>query len=588
MATTRRSFLTRTIAETAAQPIAAAAVTAALPPLAVIVYNRLAYGPRPNDIAAFNSRPGDDIAKLTAWVDEQLNPASIVDAECDARLAAARIKIRYDADMNNKYPAVNEARPLQLLNSNTADLWQRVSNGAWPERMRGFEEVRVATWLRARHSERQLYELLVDFWHNHFNVNAGAEAMIASMLPVYDRAVIRTHALGNFRVFLEEVAKSTVMMYYLDNYNNVASGGEGGNENYARELFELHTFSTDNYFKFYDDRTQIPKLPDGVTPAGYIDGDVYEAASCLTGWTINKTNGNFVFDPNTHYNGTKEVLGRIIRPSDVDVKGNPQREAQIVYDMLANHPGVARNIIGKLCRRLISDDISAMGDLIDEAVAVWIAQKDAPDQLRQVVRVILLSAEFRATWGKKVKRPFEAVMSYLRATNAELPIDVASLPKSNTNPTPDPNKGGFWDGLFWTYGPTGHRLFEWPTPTGHPDLATYWTSTNSTLRRWNLPYLLTQEWSGNVKMPDITDWNPDAETRTVTQIVDAWIERLFGYAIPDASRQAIITFFAAGSSPIERPKPTAKAPDWNNNDGLKQRYISMIQLLVATPGYHNR
>ena len=606
MTISRRRFTSGTIAGAIASTIdmpnlplqAAPAAATTLPPLAVIALNRLAYGPRPGDLEAFNSLGANDTARLTAWVDQQLAPTTIDDSACDQVVANARLKMRYSADSTGRYPATNEARPLNSLAKATPELWPLTDFSKamdFGERQRPFYEVRVATWLRATYSKRQLYEVLVEFWHNHFNVNGTGEVQVSATFPVYDRDVIRKNALGNFRTFLEEVAKSTAMMYYLDNYNNKTAPGEGGNENYARELFELHCFGTDNYLKFYDDRSKIGTITykNQIFARGYIDDDVYEASSCLGGWSIanNDPNngtisndGTYFFKTAFHYDGVKEVLGTIIRTKDFP---SPEGEGKKVFDMLAGHPLVAKTVIGKMCRRLISDDISGLGTLIDQAVDVWMANLTAPDQLKQVFRTLIISAEFQAAWGKKVKRPYEAVISFLRATNGQLPVDQISV---NGNA----NDGGYWNSLFWQVSATGHRIFEWPTPTGHPDIASYWISTNSTLRRWNLPYILTQSWGGNVSVPDMNDWDPTTDLRTVTQIVDAWIARLFGYSISAATRSEFITFFAYGGDANQAPKPTKRDPDWGDDQktkgipGLKDRHRALVQLMAASPEFHNR
>jgi uncharacterized protein (DUF1800 family) len=559
-----------------------------LPPLAVIALNRMGYGPRPGDIDAFNALGATDDTRLAAYVEQQLNPDAIDDSACQAHIDAARLRIKYDGDEGGRYPAVNEARALTSLTKSTPQLWQ-LANFNVPmhsaERDRPFQEVRVATWIRAVNSKRQLKEVLVDFWHNHFNVNGSGETQIAATFPVYDRDVIRKNCLGNFRTFLEDVAKSTAMMYYLDNYNNKVSGGEGGNENFARELFELHTFGSDNYYKFYDDRSLVGTITyNGQSYVkGYIDKDVYEAASCLTGWSIRNNDpreknvgndGTFVFKDFWHYDGVKLVLGKIID------SGGGEKDGRDVLDMLASHPLVAKHIVGKMCRRFISDDISTLGTLIDQAVGVWMENLTQPDQLKKVMQVILTSAEFKTTWGKKVKRPFEALVAFLRATNAQLPVDEV-IPNK-------PNDGNYWSSLFWRVSSTGHRIFEWPTPTGHPDVASYWISTNSTLQRWNLPHIITQAWGGNLKIPAVTDWNPDADNRSVTQIVDAWIAQLFGYQIDATTRNEVLAFLAQGGDLNQKPTPTPKAPDWGRSDGLKERYRAAIQLLAASAEFHNR
>lgn len=595
MPISRRTFLsgsaTTTIAATAAatlapllptseHSIAHAASTAAAPSPELIALHRMAYGPRPEDIGHVTGMG------LTAYIDEQLNPTAIDDSACDTRLVDARLKIKYDADAMGRFPAVNEARPLVNLNKSTAELWELTKGTIpWAERTRPFEEVRVATWLRAVYSKRQLFEVLVEFWHNHFNVNASSDSAIAATFPAYDK-IIRTNALGNFRTFVEAIGRSTAMMYYLDNVSNRSGGGEGGNENYARELIELHTLGSDNYLKFYDDRRNIGTVTyNGETFArGYIDDDVYETARSLTGWTIANghwerptlNTGEFYYDASWHDSYAKTVLSPDGFPniprSQPDLK-----DGQDVYTILARHVGTARSICTKLCRRLIADYPPA--SVIDAAVATWMANRDAPDQIKQVVRTILTSDEFKNSWGLKIKRPFEALAAYLRATSAQMPVDFVSLDPAK------PNDGALWSGFHWNFSASGHRIFEWPTPTGHPDLTSYWASTNGLLRRWNMPYVVAQSWGGGVTV-DIkgqTDLSASC-----TAIVDFWIGRLCGFEIDPAAREALIAFLAQGGDVNQAPKPLSKAPDWNSADAVVDRVVCMVQLLASTPDFSLR
>jgi hypothetical protein len=251
------------------------------------------------------------------------------------------------------------------------------------------------------------------------------------------------------------------------------------------------------------------------------------------------------------------------------------KDGRDVLDLLASHPNVARFICTKLCRRLIADDPPAA--VVDAAVAEWMSNLGAPDQIKKVVRVILLSNEFKTTWGQKVKRPFEAIVAYLRATNATLPVDVV-------DPT-DPSKGAYWSSITYTMSGTGHKIFEWPTPTGHPDVASYWISTNSTLRRWNLPFILAQWWGGNIAVPVVEETDL---SRSCIEIVDYWIGRLCGFPIDQSVRDELIAFMAQAGDPSQSPKPTPRAPDWGKQDGVKDRLKSMVQLLAASPDFHAR
>src|SRR5262249_35482846 len=142
-------------------------------------------------------------------------------------------------------------------------------------------DVRDAAFIRAVYSQRQLNEVLADFWHNHFSVYAWDYSFASSTWASYDRDVIRGHMLGNFRQMLEAVATSPAMLYYLNNYVNQVAGT---NENYGRELFELHTMGTENYAGVVDPFS-VPKI--GGTATQYCDNDVYETARCFTGWRVN-------------------------------------------------------------------------------------------------------------------------------------------------------------------------------------------------------------------------------------------------------------------------------------------------------------
>jgi len=512
---------------------------AAAPSLPVIALNRIAYGPRPGDVANVQS------VGLQAYVDQQLEPGALNDADCDARIAA---------------------RNLTTLNLSLTDLWtQYHALEDYSARLQPFREVRTATWLRAVYSKRQLQEVLVEFWHNHFNVSASSSSDIACVWPEYDR-VIRRNCLGNFRTFLEAVAQSPSMLFYLDN----ASSRDGpANENYARELFELHTLGADHYYNsLYDNVDQIPRYSDG-RPMGYIDQDVYEAADCFTGWTVANGGWNGVNNfPNTgvflyHHDWhdrspTKIVLSPNGRPNITDPT-TPLGDGRRVLDLLATHPATAQHLCRKLCRRLVADEPPQT--LVDKAVATWSANLTAPDQIKRVVRTIVLAPEFAAVWGGKVKRPFELVVSFLRATAAEF------VPNEN---------------LHWTMLGTGYRLFEWPTPTGHPDTASAWLNSNVLQRLWNYPNVLMATWFDAARF-NLSAQIP-ANVTTSTQIVDFWLGRLLGRDIAAADRSRLIDFMrqsrAADQPPV--PEPSSSTTDLND------RINNLVTLIAMMPEFLQR
>ena len=203
-----------------------AAAPPATPTPEVIALNRMAFGPRPGDLDALLALGGDSATRLQAYVEQQINPAAIDDSACDAILAA---------------------QGFTTLGKSRQQLWLDhvvKQNVTWDERMQPARETLHATFLRAVYSKRQLVEVLADFWHNHFNVY-GWDSWSAGTWVYYDRDVVRGNLFGNFRQMLGAVAKSAAMLYYLDNVSNTSAGP---NENYARELFELHGMGAENYF----------------------------------------------------------------------------------------------------------------------------------------------------------------------------------------------------------------------------------------------------------------------------------------------------------------------------------------------------
>lgn len=504
-----------------------AAAAPDLPPLAVIAYTRMGFGPTPASWQEFKALGNTDAERLATYVEQQLAPSAIDDSGCDAILAAQNF---------------------QTLGKSLEQLWADHVRGE-QDRSLPFDEVERATWLRAVYSKRQLLEVLADHWHNHFNV-LGWDYWAAPVFSFYDREVIRKHALGNFRAMLEAVAKSPPMLYYLDNQSN---SGEHPNENYARELFELHAMGAENYLGVRDPND--PDLFDAEHQRiGYIDADVYGATTCFTGWRVDDDTGLFTFDDARHFPYQKFVLGKII-PEFQGIK-----DGMDVLDMLAAHKGVARYVCRRLCRRLVSDVPPER--LVQEAADVFHAQRDAPDQLKSVVRVILRSPEFAATWGEKIKRPFEYVASILRASKANY---------------------SWTDSFGWVYGATGQPLFGWRPPNGYPDDKETWSSTMPMLQRWRTCNWLI-EWAiggdGADKDNHRLNLEPQmpASVQTPEAIVDFWSQRILGHKLPAAERQPIVDFMAFGRN------PTYALPA----DQIAERLRYMVGLIFMSPSFQWR
>lgn len=482
-------------------------------PLAILALNRLTFGIRPGDVEAFNSLGATDDERLINFVTQQLNPDSIDDSDFENRYNSAGFETLHKTHEQLYYDHI-AANP---YDSNDDTYWQWYSKPAY--------ELADLTMLRAVHSKKQLVELLADFWHNHFNVYFWQDDGVP-LLVSYNRDVLRKHMLGNFRQMLEAVAKHPSMLYYL-NQNN--SSDAGPNENFARELFELHTLGAENYLGVRDPNS-VEKDANGIA-IGYVDNDVYEAARCLTGWRIDddlgewedgvEKTGNFLYHKPWHDRFNKLVLGRYIPADQEDLK-----DGYDVLDLLASHPGTARFISRKLCRRFISD--IPPESVVQAAANTFLQFKDAPDQLKRVMETILLSAEFKASWGGKVKRPFEAAMSMMRALNS----DFTRIP----------------GGVNWMMGLMGQALFERRPPDGYPDTRDAWANSMSLLYRWNLAVGLTENWmddenTGYTIRSDVFAQTP-AEIRTASSLADYWIQRILNQTLPEESRNAVVAVMA--------------------------------------------
>lgn len=461
---TRRMFQTRLVAALAATslPLDLAFGATTGTDDDALWLNRLTFGASPTARA--------EIASLgrPAWFERQLT-LPVSDPGLADRLARARLRIAYAAGEGDSpsWPAVDELRPLSLLQAEPAELvrlliWDEGKGLEYSERMRPAKEVAAAALIRAVHAEAQVREMMTQFWHDHFNVQALREPTLAALFPPYD-AALRDHALGNFRRLLGAVAKAPPMLYYLNNADSIASPA---NENFARELLELHTLGADNYLNDrYSTWREVPGAEAGLAE-GYLDLDVYEVARAFTGWSVGDgrwledgaqapRSGVLHYVARWHDPYQKRVLGREFAPNR-----GPMADGEEVLDILAGHPGTARFISEKLARRFLADDPPAA--LVQRMAEVFSATTEAPDQLAQVLRVLVLSPEFAAPPGK-LRRPFEFLAAIYRASGAEV--------TSTEN------------GFLWQLVRAGWRQHDFGPPTGHPDRTQAWTGA-STLNRY--------------------------------------------------------------------------------------------------------
>lgn len=442
------------------------------PSLAVHLANRMAYGPCPGDVERIESLGFDD------YLGEQL-ASHLPDPALDAALA----QIATDT--------YNETLP---------QLWDR-RNATYNETMKPFWQARDATWVRIINSKRQLFERTVEFWHNHFNVY-GPDWPMRSLWTDWDK-LIRRNAYGNFRAMLEETAKHPCMLYYLDNY---LSTDAGPNENYSRELFELHTLGINSYLK----------------PGGYVDEDVYEASRCFTGWTFETANtgtgrGQFKYVNDDHDRFTKYVLGQRIVHDQPALK-----DGRDVLDLIAYHPGTAYNIARKLCIRFVSDTPSET--LISRVANAFMIHKNHESQIMLTLGELFHSDEFKNSRMTKFKRPIEWVASLMRAL--EMPYVANST------------FGYLYEGL-------GMPMWQYRAPDGYADDRLSWAHSNGLLQRWNWIFRIASGWYTSSGIRFDASATP-AWAETPEQIAKFWSDRVCGRELGAASRNAMRGFVAEG------------------------------------------
>jgi uncharacterized protein (DUF1800 family) len=556
--------------------------------VAVRVLTKLAYGPRPGDVAAFNALGASDAARLAAYVEQQLAPGAIDDSACENRIAAGA------------YTTLGKSLS-QLWSDHVRDR-DNLGLDEWPDRYFPAAETQCARMLRAVYSERQLFERMVEFWHDHFNVSGWAFD-IAPQFVHYDRDVIRPRALGNFRQMLEEIAKAPAMLFFLD---NKSSTDAGFNENYARELCELHTLGAGNYYPG-NDPANVPLGPDN-KPRGYCDNDVYEVARALTGWTLRDAHwqfpalpeydtGEFLYWDDWHDKAGKFILGTYI------VANNPAgalADGRRAMDLLCQHPGTARHICTKLIRRFITDELPDYRDppyhpLVESAAAIWVANWQAPDQIAQVLRHILNSPLLLERWGEKTKRPFEIFAQAMRATGAQF----------TPQPFGDWNPYGQLDALM---SQTGHGCYRWPTPDGYPDVGRVWQAVGVLAQTWRLNSRLPElraPGNGNtaflMRVHEITLAQLPAGSRTAAVIVDFWLARIVGFEIAPARRTALVDFMrqnAAADAVLNLVEDDSDAGVprhegiWSSGNLSRHKSIArlraMVSLIFCLPEFYLR
>jgi uncharacterized protein (DUF1800 family) len=497
--------------------------------------DRVTFGPRPGEI--------ERVMKIgwKKYLEEQLNPDRISD-----KVVEEKLKPLESVHLSNNQLAKNYVRPAAVrkaLRSRGMDLPGNGANGANqnPQQMEAdarykrreamkalaemgykpqqlvVQELQQAKILRAVYSERQLQEVMTDFWLNHFNVYIQ-KGPVRILTTSYERDVIAPRVFGKFEDLLRATAESPAMLFYLDNWLSAApneklqardlrrqmrreqgmvnrkgkipkTNKRGLNENYAREIMELHTLGVDG---------------------GYTQKDVQEVARCFTGWTLRqpRAGGDFFFNPNIHDDGEKIVLGQKI-PA-----GGGMKDGERVIKMLAHHPSTAKFISTKLARKFVSDNPPRA--LVDKMANTFLK---TDGDIREVLRAMFNSQEFwmPENYRAKIKTPFEMTVSAVRALGGE------------TNGNPAFHR--------WMV-QMGEGLFMAQPPTGYPDTSEHWVNTGALLERMNFALALSANRIPGTRV-ELASLDRGVTTGGPAEIVDRYVKLLLRGEISPQSRATI-------------------------------------------------
>jgi uncharacterized protein (DUF1800 family) len=468
------------------------------------ILDRLAFGPTAGEVQHVEQ------IGIDRYIAEQLDPQSIPEPpELTEKLAALEtLKL----DPVQLFAEYGPLRPKDGLKPS------RDEQKARRQRARLIlEQAQEARIWRALYSRRQLQEVMTDFWYNHFNVFAG-KGLDHLWIGAYEEAAIRPYALGKFRDLLGAVAHHPAMLFYLDNAQNAAPGSKGPNgreaglnENYARELMELHTLGVDG---------------------GYTQDDVVALALVLTGWSLVRPIAlpekglGFAFYPARHDQGEKHFLGR-------DIAGNGEAEGEQALDMLAKNPATARHIAFQLAQYFVADQPPQA--LVDRLAARY---GETDGDIREVLKTLFVSREFRDGIGGKYKTPYQFVLSAARAAGA-----LADNPKP----------------LLAAMARLGQPLYGCQTPDGYRNTEDAWLSPDASILRVNFATALAGGKLPLVGEPAASDDKPVVKTSaTVEMAVDAAaLEKLLGPLLTPRTRAALV-----GAPPELRAALLLGSPDF--------------------------
>ncbi|GIJ47466.1 hypothetical protein Val02_43520 [Virgisporangium aliadipatigenens] len=492
-----------------AEPAAAAPAATAAPKAAAdttadaalqLLLRRATYGPTVDSMAELKS------LGVAAWLQRQLNPAQIDDAPGDAvvkrfpliALDITGVRKAVEAGTHKKYG------------------WETMS------------QLATAHVARAAWSRRQLFEVMVDFWSNHLNVTCPSGDVWDSRQD-YDRTVIRAFALGRFADMLKASARHPAMLSYLDNRSSTKAKP---NENYARELMELHSV--------------------GLV---YTEADVQAAARLLTGLTVDNKTGLYRFDALQHATGAVKVL-TFSHANGTAAGGEAAALAFVEY--LAMQPATAKRLAYKLCVRFVADEPPAA--LVEKLAKVYLDNRSA---IGPVLTALFTSPEFAASAGQKVRTPFEDIVASVRALGLGPDTD-----------------GGFAGirALYWMCESAGQPPLGWHPPNGYPDVAAAWASPSGYVERWNSHLNLAAGWwpkqlSRPASLPAFL--LPGTLPATYGPMLDALHRRVTGAAPRPQDVTALATFL--GKTPTSALKPTDAA--------VTSKFPYLVALLLDAPSF---
>jgi len=520
----------------AAQRVTAAPATTITGDRRIIhVLSRLTYGARPGDVERVRAMG------LSAWIDRQLRPGTIDDDATEQALTELTTLRMPIAEALREFPRPDPKLRAQLASGEMSrqEMLERYPMEKRPARIAG--ELQAAKVVRAVTSERQLEELMVDFWFNHFNVFAN-KGDVRWYVAAYEREAIRPYAMAKFPDLVRATAHHPAMLFYLDNWLSarpdfrVPAGPNRGrkaglNENYARELMELHTLGVDG---------------------GYTQKDVTEVARAFTGWTIDRpqTDGHFVFRPAMHDTGEKVVLGQRI-PA-----GGGRDDGERVIDILTRSPATARFIATKLVRRFVSD--TPPPALVTRVAAAYTS---TDGDIAAMLRTIFESPEFSSedAYRAKIKKPFEFVASAVRALGGRTDA-----------------QGGM--ALARASAEIGEPLYQAQPPTGYADRGEVWVNAGALLARMNFALGLASGRYPHVSI-ELAPLVAGADPAVPSAVLDRLLASIVADQTGPATRAVLTT-------QLSEPQITRLSPD--DRGPANTDVAKLAALVIGSPEFQRR